>query len=317
MRILVTGGAGFIGSNIVDAYIEAGHHVIVVDDLSSGSRANLNLAAHWSHVDVRSDEIERVIEAERPDVVNHHAAQISVRRSVEAPVVDASVNVVGSLHVLEAARKHGVRRVIFASTGGAIYGEVDHGLADELHPCKPLSPYAVAKFSVERYLDYYRATYGLETLVLRYANVYGPRQDPHGEAGVVAIFIKRILAGIAPSIFGDGEQTRDFVYVEDVVRANVAALDLPIHGDASAVFNIATGTEVSVNTLWRTLATIAGSTLDAYHEPPKPGDLRRSVLDPSRAKRELGWIPSVKLAEGVARTWEWFAARESEPRQGA
>jgi UDP-glucose 4-epimerase len=317
MRILMTGGAGFIGSNVVDAYVEAGHQVIVVDDLSSGSRANRNPAARCYNVDVRSDEIDHIVETEHPDVVNHHAAQVSVRRSVEAPLTDASVHILGSVRVLEAAHKHGVRRVIFASTGGAIYGEIERGLGDEQHPCRPLSPYAVAKLSVEHYLEYYRATYGLETVVLRYANVYGPRQDPHGEAGVVAIFIQQILAGIAPTIFGDGEQTRDFVYVDDVVRANLAALDVAVGGDRSSVFNIATGREASVNEVWDTLAAIAAPTVTPHHEPPRPGDLRRSVLDPARAKRDLGWFPTVDLAEGLARTWEWFLARETAERQAA
>jgi UDP-glucose 4-epimerase len=317
MRILVTGGAGFIGSNVVDAYLAAGHQVIVVDDLSSGSRANLNARARWYQVDVRSDEIGRVIEAERPDVISHHAAQVSVRRSVDDPVTDAAINVSGALRLLEAARRHGVRRVVFASTGGAIYGEIASGLAGEDQPCRPMSPYAIAKLAVEHYLDFYRATYGLESIVLRYANVYGPRQDPHGEAGVVAIFARRILAGLAPTIYGDGEQSRDFVYVDDVVRANLAALEVVTTGDALPMFNVATGREVSVNTLWTELAAIARPRVRPVYEPTRPGDLRRSVLDPSRARGKLGWAPEVDLVDGIRRTWEWFVTSEAPASKAA
>jgi UDP-glucose 4-epimerase len=308
MRVLVTGGAGFIGSHIVDACIDAGHQVVVVDDVSSGSRRNLNVRARWYRVDLRTDDIGAVVQAERPDVVSHQAAQVSVRRSVDDPVLDASINVLGTLKLLEAARRHGVARVVFASTGGAIYGEVEAARADEQHPCRPRSPYAIAKLAVEHYLDAYRTTHGLRSVVLRYANVYGPRQDPHGEAGVVAIFLRKILAGTAPTIFGDGEQSRDFVYVDDVVRANLAALTIDLDPATPTVFNIASGREASVNALWRSLAAITGTRLAPGHAAPRPGDLRRSVLDPTRAKRELGWTPEIDLAEGLRRTAEWFTA---------
>jgi UDP-glucose 4-epimerase len=312
VRILVTGGAGFIGSHVVDAYLEAGHEVIVADDLSSGSRRNLNIEARFFELDVRSDDLDALVRAEQPEVISHHAAQISVRRSMEEPLYDASVNVLGSLTVLEAARRHGVRRVVFASTGGAIYGEVGSGLADENHPCHPMSAYAISKLATEHYLEAYRLNHGLETIVLRYANVFGPRQDPHGEAGVVAIFIRKILAALTPVIFGDGEQTRDFVYVGDVVRANLAALEARPGDARSPVFNIATGRELSVNALWAMLAGIAGGQLVPLYEPPRPGDLRRSVLDPGRARRALGWHAEVPVMEGLRRTWEWFAAAERE-----
>jgi UDP-glucose 4-epimerase len=313
VRILVTGGAGFIGSHVVDAYVDAGHEVIVADDLSSGSRRNLNMGARFHEIDVRSDDLDALVRTVQPELINHHAAQISVRRSMDEPLYDASVNILGSLTVLEAARRHGVRRVVFASTGGAIYGEVDAGVADETHPCRPMSAYAISKLATEHYLEAYRLNHGLETIVLRYANVFGPRQDPHGEAGVVAIFIRKILGALTPVIFGDGEQTRDFVYVGDVVRANLAAVDARPDDARPPVFNIATGRELSVNALWTALARIAGGQLEPLYEPPRPGDLRRSVLDPGRARRELGWSVTVPVLEGLRSTWEWFAAVERAP----
>jgi UDP-glucose 4-epimerase len=314
MRILVTGGAGFIGSNVVDGYLAAGHEVTVADDLSAGAPANVSRRARLHRVDVRAAELDAVFAAERPEIVSHHAAQVSVRRSVEEPIHDAEINVLGSLNLLETARRHGVRRVIFASTGGAIYGELDPGTsADERHPCRPRSPYAVAKLAVEHYLDGYRIAGGLETVVLRYANVYGPRQDPHGEAGVIAIFIQRILGGLTPVIYGDGEQVRDFVYVGDVVRANVAALTVP--AEEPVVVNIGTGRGTSVNALWRALAAVAQPGVGPYHEPARAGDVLHSVLDPSRAKTVLGWQPEIGLEDGLRRTWEWFVANADADRQ--
>jgi len=309
MRILITGGAGFIGSNITDAYLAAGYDVAVVDDLSSGSADNVDPRARWYRVDIRDAALDAVFAEERPEVVCHHAAQVSVRRSVESPQTDADVNVLGSLNVFEAARRHGTRRIVFASTGGAIYGEQTGPPADETHPCRPRSPYAVAKLAIEHYLDYFRVTFGLEAVVLRYANVYGPRQDPHGEAGVVAIFMQRILAGLAPTIFGDGEQVRDFVYVEDVVAANLAALRVAVAAEDMAIFNIGTGRATSVNALWRVIQPLARPRVGAYHEPVRSGDVRRSVLDPSRAAGQLGWRPAVGIEEGLARTWAWFVAQ--------
>jgi len=306
MRILITGGAGFIGSHVADAFVAAGHDVAVVDDLSSGSRTNVDGGARLYRVDIRDVGLDTVFAEERPEVVYHHAAQVSVRRSVEAPQVDADVNVLGSLNVFEAARRHGARRVVFASTGGAIYGEQTGAAADETHPCRPRSPYAVAKLTVEHYLDYYCATFGLQAVVLRYANVYGPRQDPHGEAGVVAIFMQRILAGLAPTIYGDGEQVRDFVYVDDVVAANLAALDAASPEGEMAIFNVGTGRATSVNAIWRVIAEIARPTVGAYHEPARSGDVRRSVLDAARAARRLGWRPVVDVDAGLGRTWAWF-----------
>jgi UDP-glucose 4-epimerase len=306
MRILITGGAGFIGSHVADAFVAAGHDVAIVDDLSSGSRANVDAGARLYRVDIRDAGLDAVFAEERPEVVYHHAAQVSVRRSVEAPQADADVNVLGSLNVFEAARRHGARRLVFASTGGAIYGEQTGAAADETHPCRPRSPYAVAKLAVEHYLDYYCATFGLQAVVLRYANVYGPRQDPHGEAGVVTIFMQRILAGLAPTIYGDGEQVRDFVYVDDVVAANLAVLDAASPDGEMAIFNVGTGRATSVNALWRVIAEIARPTVGAYHEPARSGDVRRSVLDAARAARQLGWRPVVEVDAGLGRTWAWF-----------
>jgi UDP-glucose 4-epimerase len=316
MRILVTGGAGFIGSSLVDACLAQGHDVAVVDDLSAGSAANVSSRARSYHVDVRSRELDAIFDAERPEIVSHHAGQVSGRRSVEQPIADAEVNVLGSLNVLDAARRHGVRRVILASTGGAIYGEPDGPAARESHPCHPRSPHAVAKLAVEHYLDGY-ARWGLESVVLRYANVYGPRQDPHGEAGMVAIFIQRILDGLAPTIFGDGEQVRDFVYIDDVVRANLAAHALDLTDGERAVFNVGTGRGTSVNALWRALAAVAGSAAVPSYKPARAGDLVRNVLDASRARRVLGWAPRVEVEQGLEQTWAWFVAHATQPRAAA
>jgi UDP-glucose 4-epimerase len=307
MRILVTGGAGFIGSAVADAYLADGHDVAVVDDLSAGDTGNVDPRVRLYRVDVAAGGLDAVFKAERPEIVNHHAAHVSVRRSVEDPQRDATVNVLGAINVLEAARTYGTRRVIFASTGGAIYGEQDGPPADESHPCRPRSPYAVAKLAVEYYLDYYRATYGLDAVVLRYANVYGPRQNPHGEAGVIAAIMERLRAGATPTIFGDGEQVRDYVYVGDVVRANLASLhgELPRH--ETAVINIGTGIGTSVNRLWTLIAATTRASLTPAYAPPRAGDVRRSVLDASRAKRALAWEPEIELARGIERTWAWFA----------
>jgi UDP-glucose 4-epimerase len=311
MRILITGGAGFIGSTLADACLAQGHRVAVVDDLSAGREANVAGGARLYKVDVRTPALDEVMAAERPDLVSHHAAQVSVRRSVDDPMLDASINVLGTLNVLETARRHGVRRVVFASTGGAIYGEPDGPAAAEDHPRRPQSPYAIAKLAAEHYLDGYRRG-GLEVVVLRYGNVYGPRQDPHGEAGVVAIFIQRILAGLTPTIFGDGEQVRDFVYVDDVVRANLLAHEAALPAGRPAVYNVGTGRGTSVNALWAALAAIARPAVSPSHEPARTGDLLRSVLDVTRARRELGWQPQVDVAEGLARTWRWFAERAGQ-----
>jgi len=302
MRILVTGGAGFIGSHVAEAYVRAGHEVLVLDDLSSGKKENVPDEARFVLCDVDSETAAEAVRTFRPEVVNHHAAQMNVRRSVADPLFDARVNILGTLRLLEASREAGVRKVVFASSGGAGYGEPEGAASKERQPVRPVSPYGVAKMSVELYLHYYRVQHGLDYTALRYANVYGPRQDPHGEAGVVAIFCSRLLRGQAAVINGDGEQTRDYVYVDDVVRANLLALE---RGSGLAL-NIGTGVETSVNTLFRTLRRLAGSRQEEIHGPPMPGEQRRSCLDNRLAFEELGWYPEVSLEEGLSRTLDFF-----------
>lgn len=308
MRILVTGGAGFIGSHVVDACLAAGHEVAVLDDLSTGTRANLNPGARLHAVDVRDRAaVAAVVAAERPEVLSHHAAQLDVRRSVADPVFDAQVNLLGLLHLLEEGRRHGLRRVLFASSGGTVYGDAAHLPSREGDPTEPVSPYGVAKLGSERYLHYYAAVHGIPSLSLRYSNVYGPRQNPHGEAGVVAIFIRQLLRGEAPVINGDGRQTRDYVYVGDVVRANLLALER----DTSGVLNIGTGIETTVVELFAGLRAALGTDLSARHGPAKAGEQARSALDPARAETTLGWTPTTTLSDGLARTVAWFREHSS------
>lgn len=302
MNILVTGGAGFIASHVVDAYIAAGHRVVVIDNLSMGKIENVNSKARFVQMDIRDEKICQLFEEEKFEVVNHHAAQMDVRKSVEDPIYDASVNVLGSINILENARKFGVKKVIFASTGGAIYGEQHYFPADENHPVQPLSPYGITKLAFEKYLYCYSAVYGLSHVVLRYANVYGPRQNPHGEAGVVAIFTKKMLKGEQPTINGDGEQTRDYVYVEDVVAANMLALSL----EGTYTYNVGTGIESTVNDIFRTLKELTGSTCREQYGPEKKGEQRRSVLTYEKIQKECGWTPKTSLREGLRKTVEFF-----------
>lgn len=302
MNILITGAAGFIGSNIADAYIQAGHTVVIVDDLSTGKSENVNPGARFHRLDIRDPALEQVFAETKFDVINHHAAQMDVRRSVADPVFDASVNVLGMLNVLELGNKYGVKKVIFSSTGGAIYGEQDYFPADEQHPLRPLSPYGITKLATEKYLFYYRAVHGIEHVILRYGNIYGPRQNPHGEAGVIAIFADKMLRGEQPVINGDGKQTRDYVYVGDVVRANVLALSYP----SSNIFNIGTGIENDVIALFRFVRKFSGSSCEEKHGPTKKGEQLRSVIDYSKAKKLLGWEPTVPLEDGLRRTVEFF-----------
>lgn len=302
MKILVTGGAGFIGSHVVDRYVREGHEVVVIDNLSTGKREYLNQAAKLYEMDIRSPEIGAVFEAERPDVLNHHAAQMDVRSSVEDPIYDAEVNIIGTLNLLQNCVKYGVEKAIFASTGGAIYGEQDCFPADEEHPAQPLSPYGITKLTAEKYLHFYKEAYGIDYISLRYTNVYGPRQNPYGEAGVVAIFTERLLTGKKAIINGDGRQTRDYVFVGDVVVVNSLALQ----NDRPGLFNIGTGIETDVNEIFRTLNQLTGANAEETHGPAKPGEQRRSVVDHSRAKRLLGWEPTVTLERGLKITVDCF-----------
>ncbi len=305
MRILVTGGAGFIGSHVVDAYIAQGHEVTVVDNLSTGRRENVHPKAHFYELDICDPGVEAVFAEGRFDVVNHHAAQMDVRRSVDDPIYDAQVNVLGTINLLENCKRHGVRSFILASTGGAVYGEQSSFPADEEHPTWPACPYGISKLACEKYVHFYGTTYGMRYFILRYANVYGPRQNPFGEAGVVAIFTSRFLSGKEAVIHGDGKQTRDYVYVGDVVRANVLAL----RASNSDYVNIGTGIETDVNTIFAKLNRLCGAHQRELHDEPKPGEQRRSVLDISKAKAVLGWQPEVSLDDGLGLTVAWFQAQ--------
>ncbi|MFQ5450562.1 MAG: NAD-dependent epimerase/dehydratase family protein [Nitrospinaceae bacterium] len=306
MNILVTGGAGFIGSHIVDAYVELGHRVVVLDNLSSGKKERLNPDAVFYELDLLDPGVEKIFGEEKIEAVNHHAAQISVTESVADPIYDARVNILGSLHLLKYAAAAGVPKFIFASTGGAIYGEQETFPAGESHPCRPLSPYGIGKFCVENYLRFYRETLGLETVVLRYSNVYGPRQDPYGEAGVVAIFCQKFLENKPPVIFGDGEQTRDFISVFDVVRANTTVLTESILG----TYNISTAKETTVNALSRHLIRLCGQDLEAQYAPPREGEQMRSVIDSRKFQQESGWVPADSLEEGLQKTFDYFSSQK-------
>jgi len=304
LKILVTGGAGFIGSHVVDIYLNEGHQVIALDDLSTGRRENVNPRAKLVVMDIRDKRLRELLEAERPEVVNHHAAQMNVRISVAEPLRDADINILGTLNLLESAVAAGTRRFIFASTGGAIYGEQEYFPADETHPTRPVSPYAISKRAAELYIDFFRRAHGLETVILRYANVYGPRQNPFGEAGVVAIFATAMSQGRSPTIFGDGRQTRDFVYVGDVAQANKAALTCP----SGEIFNIGTGKETSVEELYRMIAESMQFEGEPIWAEPKAGDLQRSCLSADHAAQVLGWRPEVELSKGLSLTLNTITA---------
>ena len=305
MRALVTGGAGFIGSHLADALVAAGHDVVVVDDLSRGRREQVPDGAELVVLDICDEALANVVAHAAPEVVFHEAAQIDVRSSVRDPLADAGTNVVGTVNVLSACANAGVRRVVFASTGGAIYGDTAVVPTPETHPCAPESPYGTGKLCAEAYGGTFQRIRGLEFVALRYANVYGPRQDPHGEAGVVAIFATRLQRGEPCVINGDGTQTRDYVYVGDVVAANMQALSVT----SPAVLNIGTGVETAVNELYARLCNIAGSSREAEHGPGKPGEQRRSALDITRARDDLRWQPAVDLDSGLRRTFDFFGRR--------
>jgi UDP-glucose 4-epimerase len=306
MKIVVTGGAGFIGSHVTDLYVSRGHDVIVVDNLVTGKRENLNPKARFVEQDIRDPKTAELIRREKPDVINHHAAQMDVRKSVADPVFDAQTNILGTIELLTAARDAGVKKFLFVSSGGAVYGEQETFPAPETHPTWPVSPYGISKRSGELYAYFFWTEYKLPFVAFRYANVYGPRQDPHGEAGVVAIFSGKMLRGDPVTINGDGKQTRDYVFVGDVARMSALALE----SDATGPVNIGTGIETDVNELAKLIKKAAGSSSDMQHGPAKSGEQKRSVVDVRRAAEVFKWRPEVPLADGLARTVEFFRTKQ-------
>ena len=302
MNVLVTGGAGFIGSHVVDRFIREGHQVAVLDNLSTGKRKNVNREVVLYKADICSTRLDRLFKRERPVVIVHLAAQINVRESTDNPMFDANVNIIGTINLLQLAVKYGVQKVVFASSGGAVYGEQRQFPALESHPTYPLSPYGISKLSCEYYLEYFRHVAGLGYAALRFSNVYGPRQNPEGEAGVIAIFSKQLLKGQQPLINGSGLQTRDYVYVRDVVESVMIASDQQVNG----IYNVGTGEETTVNDIFHRLKAITGIESTELHGPGKKGEQTRSVLDCSKFTRETGWEPTVSLAEGLAETVEFF-----------
>jgi|Deesub1362A_J573_1020465.scaffolds.fasta_scaffold00051_148 UDP-glucose 4-epimerase len=302
MKVLVTGGAGFIGSNTVDLLISEGYEVVVIDDLSTGKKEYINREAIFYRASIL-DELNDIIKKEEIDCVLHMGAQVQVRKSLEDPVFDSQVNILGSINLIENCLD--VEKFVYASSGGAIYGEPEYLPVDEEHPVKPLSPYGVSKFAVENYLHSFSKTYGLKYVSLRYGNVYGPRQDPYGEAGVVAIFAKRMLDGNRPKINGDGNQTRDFVYVKDVAKANLMAIEKKV---SSQAFNIGTGRETSVNEIFNTIRSILGKNITPIYGPPIKGEVYRICLDIKKAKKKLGWRPEIGLENGIRELLEYLTS---------
>jgi UDP-glucose 4-epimerase len=307
MKVLLTGGAGFIGSWVADALIADGNEVFIVDDLSTGKIENIPKDANFVKADIRDrDRLEKIFEDFKPEVINHHAAQMNVRNSVEDPVFDAQVNIIGTINLLELSMKYETKKFMFASTGGAIYGE------PEVIPCAedtlpaPISPYGISKYAVEQYLNYYKTVHDLSHVVLRYSNVYGPRQNPHGEAGVVAIFCNRIKCDNPCEIFGDGKQTRDYVYVEDVARANILSLNAK-----DVILNIGTAIETSVNDVVRKLKRVTNRDVQVVYTPRRSGEVDRIALEITLAEKLLGWSPRVNLEDGLSKTWEWFGSEQA------
>lgn len=302
MKILFTGGAGFIGSNVVDALIDLGHEVVVVDNLSTGFRQNINPNAKFYQLSIRDKELSEVFEREKPELVNHHAAQIDVRKSADDPISDAEDNILGSLNLITNCVQFGVKRVIYASTGGAIYGEAQYLPADENHPVNPISQYGISKHTVEHYLYLYSTLYELDYVILRYANVYGPRQNPFGEAGVVAIFATQMLTGKQPTIFGPGDKTRDYIHVSDVTEANILALDR----GKNTILNIGTEVETSDQEIFDTLADVLGYEAPPIYAPVRKGEVYRICLKCSKARQEIGWSPRLSFKEGIAGTADYY-----------
>lgn len=305
MKILVTGGAGFIGSHLADGFLNLGHEVCIIDNLSTGQTENINPRARFYLSDIRSEEAGRIFELEKPDVLCHQAAQMDVRKSVADPMYDADVNIRGTLNLLQNCVRHNIKKVLFASTGGAVYGEQQTFPCDETHPTRPVSPYGVAKQTVERYLYFYQVEYGISHSILRYANIYGPRQNPKGEAGVVAIFASKMIADEQPVINGDGKQTRDYTYVGDVVEANLKCL----HRTENEIFNVGTSIETDVNALFHLINELTGGKAVEKHGPSLPGEQRRSVISYQKAKKILGWAPKTDLKTGLANTIAFFSGQ--------
>jgi UDP-glucose 4-epimerase len=302
LKILVTGGAGFIGSQVADAYLNNGHDVFIIDDLSTGRKDNINPKAKFFELDITDKKVDRIFKIEKFDVVNHHAAQIDVRKSVADPINDASINIIGTINILENCVQTGVKKIIFASTGGAVYGDQEFFPADENHPANPLSPYGITKLSIEKYLHYYNVEYGLNYTVLRYANVYGPRQNPFGEAGVVAIFTNRLLQEEQPIINGDGRQTRDYVFSGDVINANV----LVLNDKSSDIYNIGTGIETNVNELFKIINNLTGSNAEEKHGPLAKGEQLRSVISSEKIYKKFKWKPDTTLLNGLKITLDYY-----------
>ena len=311
MKILVTGGAGFIASHVVDRLIQVGHEVVVVDDLSMGKEENINRQAKFYRLDIRDSRLKEVFATETPEIVNHHAAQVSVTKSVEEPLWDAQINILGSLNLLELARAYKVKKFIYASTGGAVYGEPEYIPVDEEHKVAPLSPYGISKFMVEKYISVYCHNYGLAFVILRYPNVYGPRQDPHGEAGVVAIFSQHMLANVQSTIFGDGSKTRDYVYVGDIVEANILVLS---QGDGE-IYNLGWGKEVSDYTVFDEVSKALNYPGEPLYSSKRPGEIENIALDAKKIKKALGWGPKVSLTEGIKKAAAYYKANHLSTKQ--
>jgi UDP-glucose 4-epimerase len=306
-KVLVTGGAGFIGSHVVDLFVSKGYEVVIVDDLSTGRVSNLNPAAKFYKIDIRDPKLRDVFEAEKPDYISHHAAQMDVRRSVAQPLFDADVNILGSINLIECAKEFGIKHFVYISSGGAAYGEPERVPCVETDPINPICQYGASKHTVEHYLYMYHVNYGMNYTVLRYPNVFGPRQDPHGEAGVVAIFTGKMLLGEPIMINGDGEQTRDYVFVGDCARANYLAVTID---HAPGIYNIGWGLPTSVNQIFTSLAAITEYNQPAQHGPAKLGETRHIYLDASKARKDLGWAPTSTLEEGLRETVEYFRTSE-------
>ncbi|MBI4652286.1 NAD-dependent epimerase/dehydratase family protein [Candidatus Desantisbacteria bacterium] len=300
--ILVTGGAGFIASNIVDQYIAMGHRVIIIDNLYSGFKRNLNPKAVFYEMDIRDKNLEKIFEDEKIEIVNHHAAQIDVRHSVEKPEYDAQVNIIGAINLLECSKKYKIRKIIYSSTGGAVYGEPEYLPADEEHPVNPECHYGVSKYTVENYIKLYHRLYNIDYTIFRYPNIFGPRQNPYGEAGVNAIFIGQMIKGTIPVIFGDGNQLRDYLYVEDVVKANTMVLS----AGSNKTYNLGTGVGTSVNKIYQILQNILKFPNPQIHAEPRKGEIEKIYLDSSLIFKELGWKASVSYEDGLKKTIEYF-----------